>query len=117
MSTAGARWVWALTLTAGIALGTYAFGWMAVPVVAGAWAWVRRTDVAVPAMAALTGTIGWGILLLLPSVTGGATARVAEVIGAAMSVGPIALVVLTLAFPALLAGSAAGVIRGLLGSR
>ncbi len=112
MSTAGGRWIWSLTLTAGIALGTWAFGWVAVPVLAGAWAWIRREDAAVMSLAALAAMVGWGALLLIPGVTGGGAARVAEVVGAAMSVGPTAVVVLTLAFPALLAGGAAGVVRG-----
>jgi hypothetical protein len=42
----------------------------------------------------------------------GPVARVAEVVGAAMQVGAGPLLVLTLAFPALLAGSAAGLVRG-----
>ncbi|MEX2181945.1 MAG: hypothetical protein WD771_07880 [Gemmatimonadaceae bacterium] len=112
MSEGGARVVWFSTLAVGVGLATWAFGWMAVPVLAGAWAWIRRGDPAVPLMAALAAPLAWGVLLALPGVTGGGTARVAEVVGAAMQVGPFALVVLTLAFPALLAGSVAGVVRG-----
>lgn len=113
LSPTSARLLWFITLTIAVALSTWAFGWIAVPVVAAAWAWVRRDDVAVPLMAALAAPLAWGVLLLLPGVTGGGTARVAEVVGTAMEVGPVALIVLTLAFPALLAGSVAGVVRGI----
>ena len=91
-----------------LALGTFAFGWYAVPVVAAAWAWIRRGDSAVPVLAALSGAVAWGTLLLIPGVTGGAAAQVADLVGQAMSVGGAALVVLTLAFPALLAGVGGG---------
>ncbi len=112
-----ARVIWFVTLAAAAALATYAFGWLAVGVVAAAWAWIRRTDVAVPLMAALAAALAWGILLLLPAVTGGRVREVAEVVGAAMQVGGGPLLALTLAFPALLAASVAGVVRGLGGWR
>lgn len=107
-----ARVVWFVTLVVALGLSTYAFGWIAVPIVAGAWAWIRRTDAAVPVMAALAGGLAWGVLMLLPAVTGETVTRVADVVGQAMRVGGGALIALTIAFPALLAGSAAGVVRG-----
>ena len=113
LSPTNARLVWFLTLSVAIGLSTWAFGWVAVPIVAGAWAWIRRTDAAVPLLAASAGALSWGLLLVLPVVSAGGTGRVAEVVGQAMQVGPIPLVILTLAFPALLAGSVAGVVRGL----
>jgi hypothetical protein len=100
-----------VTLVLAMGLGTWAFGWLAVPVCAAAWAWIRRGDVAVPLLAALSGVLSWAGLLLVVGLSGGGIGRVADVVGAAMQVGPVALVVLTLAFPALLAGSAAGVVR------
>ena len=117
MTPAGSRVVWSVSLTVALALGTFAFGWYAVPVVAAAWAWIRRGDSAVPVLAALSGAVAWGTLLLIPGVTGGAAAQVADLVGRAMSVGGAALVVLTLAFPALLAGSTAAVVRGVGGER
>jgi hypothetical protein len=112
-----ARVIWFVTLVLAIALGTYAFGWVAVGVIAGAWAWIRRTDAAVPLLAALAGLAGWGLLLILPAVTGGRVREIADVVGAAMQVGGGPLLALTLAFPALLAGSVAGVVRGIGGWR
>jgi len=117
LSPTNARLVWFLTLTAALGLSTWAFGWLAVPIVAAAWAWIRRADAAVPLLAATAAGLSWGVLLVLPMASGGGTGKVAEVVGAAMQVGPIPLVMLTIAFPALLAGSVAGLVRGLGASR
>ena len=106
------RLVWFVTLTLGIALATWGFGWWAVVVLAAAWTWIRRGDVAVPLLAALAGALAWGGMLVVQDVAGAPMTRVAGVVGTAMQVGPVALVVLTVAFPALLAGATAGVVRG-----
>ena len=90
-----ARVIWFVTLVLGLGLSTYAFGWVSVRVVAAAWAWIRRTDAAVPLMAALAGALSWAALMLIPAVTGGAVARVGEVVGTAMQVGAVPLVWLT----------------------
>jgi len=105
-----ARLLWFVTLTVAMAVATYGFGWLGVAACAGGWAWIRRTDATVPMLAALAGGLSWGVLL---ASGGEAARRVAEVAGAAMQVGPLALVVLTVLFPALLAASVAGVVRGL----
>ena len=60
----------------------------------------------------LAASLAWGVLLMVPAVTGGRVRDVADVVGAAMQVGGGPLLALTLAFPALLAGSVAGVVRG-----
>jgi hypothetical protein len=104
-----ARLLWFATLVLAMSVATYGFGWLGVAVCAVAWAWIRRNDATVPMMAALAGALSWGVLLV---AGGDSTGRVAEVAGAAMQVGPLALKVLTVAFPALLAASLAGVVRG-----
>jgi hypothetical protein len=106
------RLVWFSTLVLAIALGTFAFGWAAPAVIGAAWAAVRRDDAFVPLLASLSGMLGWGALLGVQALAG-PVARVAEVVGAAMQVGTGPLLALTLAFPALLAGSAAGLVRGI----
>lgn len=106
-----ARWGWLVTLVLALALSTWAFGWGAVVVVAAAWTWIRREDAAVPLMAAIAGILSWALLLGVQSLVG-PVLEVARVVGTAMQVGPVALLLLTLAFPALLAGATAGVIRG-----
>lgn len=111
-----ARLIWLATLVLAMAIATYGFGWLGVPACAAAWAWIRRTDGAVPLLATVAGGVAWGALLLV-SVGTADVGRVADVAGAAMQVGPLALKVLTIAFPALVAGSVAGVVRGIAGTR
>jgi len=106
-----ARFVWFLSLVIGLALSTWTFGWGAVVVLAAAWTWIRRDDPAVPLLASLAAVVAWGLLLGIQALSV-PIVRVAEVVGAAMQVGPASLVVLTVAFPALLAGATAGVVRG-----
>ena len=105
------RGIWFLALLLALTLGTFAFDWYSVPVIAAAFAWIRRADASVPLLASLAGTSSWLVLLAVQSLAG-PIAIVARVAGDAMQVGATPLIVLTLAFPALLAGSAAGVIRG-----
>lgn len=105
------RFPWFLTLLLALALGTWAFGWGAVVVVTGAWTWIRRSDSAVPLLSAIAAAVAWGGLLAVQALMG-PTGRVAEVVGAALTVGAGPLVLLTIAFPALLAGATAGVVRG-----
>lgn len=101
---------WFIGLVAAIATCTWVVGWWMVPIVAAIWAWVRRDDVATPLLAGLAGMLGWGLLLLIAS-SGAPEGSVMTSVGRAMRVGPGALLVLTLAFPALLAAGAAGVVR------
>ncbi|MBX3175380.1 MAG: hypothetical protein KF709_13275 [Gemmatimonadaceae bacterium] len=104
------RLLWFLSMLAAMTLSTWAFGWAAVVVVAAAWTWIRRTDPAVPVLAGIGGAGSWALLLGLQAMQG-PVARVAEVVGAAMQVGPGPLWALTLAYPALLAGSTSSVVR------
>jgi len=111
MRAMNGRAVWFVALLLALTLGTYAFDWMSVPVIAAAFAWIRRDDAAVTLLATIAGAASWMALLGMQSMTG-SVSEVAQVVGAAMRVGAAPLFVLTIAFPALLAGSAAGVIRG-----
>lgn len=106
------RGIWFLALLIALTLGTFAFDWFAVPVIAAAFAWIRREDAAVPVLSSLAGASSWMLLLALLS-SRGPIADVARVVGEAMQVGAAPLLLLTLAFPALLAGAAAGVVRGI----
>lgn len=96
--------------TAAMATATWFVAWWTVPIVAAAWAVRRRTDRTLPLLAAAAGMLSWLILLLLPS-SPGAVARLAHVAGAAMGTGSGPLLALTLAFPALLAASAASLAK------
>ncbi len=106
------RGIWFLALLLALSLGSYAFDWYSVPVIAAAFAWIRRDDAAVPVLSSLAGASSWMVLLAWQSLAG-PVAEVAQVVGEAMQVGAGPLMVLTIAFPALLAGSAAGVVRGI----
>lgn len=106
--------IWFAALLLALVLGTYTFDWLAVPVIAAAFAWIRRDDASVPLAASVAGAAAWGLLLAWQSFNG-SVFEVARVAGEAMQVGGGPLLGLTLAFPALLAGAAAGVVRGLRG--
>lgn len=106
--------LWFAALLVALVLGTYAFDWLAVPVLAAAFAWIRREDASVPLLASVAGAASWMLLLVWQSMSG-SVLEVARVVGEAMQVGGGPLVALTIAFPALLAGSAAGVVRGFRG--
>ena len=98
-----------------IALGTWVLGWWMVPVVGAAWGWVKRIDPATPLLAGLAAMLAWGVLLVI-SASGAPAGSVSASVGRAMRVGPSALVALTIAYPGLLAASAAAV-AGAVGRR
>lgn len=110
------RGIWFVALLLALALGTFAFDWLSVPIIAAAFAWIRRDDVAVPLLSAIAGAGAWSLLLAWQA-TAGPVGEVARVVGEAMQVGATPLFVLTIAYPALLAGAAAGVVRGISASR
>ena len=93
-----------------IALGTWLVGWWITPVVGAAWGWVKRADAATPLLAGLAGMVAWGLLLII-SASGAPAGSVGDTVGQAMRVGPGALLALTLAYPGLLAASAAALVR------
>ncbi len=115
MQTPG-RGLWFAAMLVAMILGTYAFDWLAVPVLAAAFAWIRRDDATVPLLATVSGAASWMALLGWQSLSG-SVGEVARVVGEAMQVGGGPLLGLTIAFPALLAGAAAGVVRGVAGRR
>lgn len=106
------RALWFLGVTAAMATLTWVVAWWMVPVVAAVWAYARRGDVAVPLLAGLAAIVAWGLLLAL-SASAAPAGSVLRSVGAAMQVGAGPLLVLTLAFPALLASSAAALVRAL----
>ena len=110
------RGIWFVALLLALTLGTYAFDWLSLPILAAAFAWIRRDDPTVPLLASVAGAASWGALLVWQSFSG-PVAEVARVVGDAMQVGGGPLLGLTIAFPALLAGAAAGVVRGVAGAR
>lgn len=106
------RPVWFLLTAAAMAILTWCVGWWTVPVVAAGLTVVRREDAASPILAALAGIVAWGAILAFVA-RGAPAGSVAETVGRALRLGPTPLVVVTLAYGGLLAGSAAILARAL----
>ncbi len=102
-----------LTVMALMAAGTWFVAWWSVAAVAALWALARRTDRGLALKAGVAGMLSWIAILLFAS-SAEALGRTAEVAGTAMGVGSTTLLVLEMAFPALLASSAAALLRATL---
>jgi hypothetical protein len=86
----------------GVALGTWAVGWWAVPIVALIAGFARCGAGIVSAATAMA----WLVLLLI-DVASGSIGRLAGLLAGVMGLPAVALFVVTLALPALLGWSAA----------
>lgn len=96
-------------LALGIALGTWYGGWWVIPSVAAAWQLVRRKEPGwLPALAAC---VGWAALLLLLPL--GPLDRLDSRMSRLLYLPPLGATAVTLAFAALLAWSAARLVRAL----
>ena len=94
-----------LALAAAMALGTALAGWWAVPAVGfvyGMW----RGSAATPFSASCAAMVGWGALMAV-NWFGGPTVALSQLLGAVLGVPGWILPLVTLAFPALLAGTSA----------
>jgi hypothetical protein len=94
-----------VVLAGAMALGTAAFGWGAVPVLAfayGVWRGPRKSG----ALAAGSALLGWGAIMLW-TWTQGPLVDLLSALGAIMGLPDVVLLLATGLFPALLAGSAA----------
>jgi len=100
-----ARVLWLVLLVA-ILLGTMLLGWWTVPLAGAAWGLAARLEKGTWWRAALAGTIAWALLLLF-AATQGPVGTLAAKMGAVFALPGFAFALLTLVFPALLAGSAA----------
>ena len=104
------RQLFVLTLLFGA--GTWLVGWWMIAVlgaVYGAWAANERLALITATLAA---ALAWGVLLAY-SAAAGPMGRLLDVLGALFRVPGAALVLLTLAYAALLASSSAALTRGL----
>ncbi len=90
-----------ILLAEGFAVATYAIGWWAVPVVAAVWA-LFSEDADGALFAALAAAAGWGSLLLLDVYRGPVSVMGSQLAGI-MKLPAVALYILTLVFPALIA--------------
>jgi hypothetical protein len=91
-----------------LAAGTLLLGWWAVPAIAAVWGIVYGRDGARGAggRAALAGALAWLALLAFDAARG-PLLGLATILGGVMGLPPVALVAVTLVFPALAAWSAA----------
>ena len=88
-------------------LGTYAFGWWAVPVVALAWGAMSGPVRRVAVRAGVAAALAWALLLLAPGLMGDPVISFGRKLAGAMQVPVWALWVVELVFPFLVAWSAA----------
>jgi len=93
---------------------TWLIAWWVTPIVAAVWVATERDDPWIPSKSAFSGALSWA-LLLWAFGGDGSIRRIAEAVGGVMGVGPRPLLALTLVFPALLAASAAMVMRSVVG--
>ena len=103
------RWLLAwLTLTVLIAAATAMLGWWMVPVLGGISGALMAAERRPVLFAGSAGAAGWAILLAGTAMFG-SVGLVAQKVGAIFGMPGVAFITLALLFPALLAGSAAGV--------
>ncbi len=101
-----------VALTVVIALGTWWGGWWMVPLAAaayGAWRAAQRTVVFT---AMVAGASAWGVLLVYDGAAG-PVGRLSQLFGNVFRLSSGTLLMVTLAYAALLAASAAALARGI----
>ena len=89
------------------AFATALFGWMSLPVLGFIYGIVDRRARARGTIAALGAALGWLAILGAEAARGASVRMVAVEVGAVMQLPGFALVLITLAFAALLGGTAA----------
>jgi len=99
-------------LTAAMLLGTIGLGWWTVPLLGAAWGASGPINRRLATSAALAGALAWA-LLLAGSAFGGPVGQLAGTLGGIFRLPGFIVILLTLLFPALLAGSAAALAAAL----
>ena len=103
------RLVKPLLLALAMGVGTWTLGWWAVPVIGAAWGLLQRGAARRGREAALAAAVAWAALLALDA-SAGALPRVATMLGGIFRMPGAVLLLVTLAFAATLAGTAAYVV-------
>lgn len=103
-------------LATAFAVATFAFGWWAVPLVAAGYAAITTAQRASALVSGLAAMLGWGALLAI-TASHGPVGTLATALGGILQVRPAAVYAATIAFPGLLAVSAAVVARALASAR
>lgn len=94
-------------LVVAFGLGTYAFGWWAVPAIGVLWGLINPAGRHAALRAGMAAVASWAMLLLVPAIVGAPLASFAAQLAGAMRVPEWALVAVELAFPFAVAWGAA----------
>ena len=97
-------------LVLAVAVGTALAGWWAVPVVTAAWLWLAPAGGSQVRSAMIGAALGWGLLLVWTELHG-PIGPLARRVGGLIWLPGWGLVMLTLLFPAAVAGLVAVVMR------
>jgi hypothetical protein len=103
-------------LTTAFAVATFALGWWAVPLVAAGYAAITTAQRGSAILSGVAAMLGWGALLAITASRGPVGTLAAE-LGGVLQLRPIGVYAVTIAFPGLLAISAAVVARALASRR
>ena len=103
-------------LTTAFAVATFALGWWAVPLVAAGYAAITTAQRGSAILSGVAAMLGWGALLAITASRGPVGTLAAE-LGGVLQIRPIGVYAVTIAFPGLLAISAAVVARALASAR
>lgn len=103
-------------LASAFAIATVAIGWWAVPIVAALYAAITTAQRSSALLSGLAAMLGWGALLIVAASRGPVGTLATELAGV-LNLKPIGVYAVTIAFPGLLAISAAVVARALASAR
>ena len=97
-------------LATAFAIATFVLGWWAVPIVAAVYAAISSSQRGSAIVSGFAAMLGWAALLAIVAARGPVGTLAAE-LGGVLNLKPIAVYAVTIAFPGLLAISAAVVTR------
>jgi hypothetical protein len=103
-------------LATAFAIATFVLGWWAVPIVAAIYGTISAAQRGNSIVAGFAAMLGWGALLAITAARGPVGTLAAE-LGGVLNIKPIGVYAVTIAFPGLLAVSAAVVARALTPAR
>ncbi len=99
-------------LATAFAIATFVLGWWAVPIVAAVYAAISAAQRGSAIVSGFAAMLGWGALLAIDAARG-PVGTLATELGGVLNIKPIGVYAVTIAFPGLLAISAAVVARAL----
>ena len=103
-------------LATAFALATFVIGWWAVPLVAAVYAAITTQQRSSALVSGISAMLGWGALLAI-TASRGPIGTLATELGGVLQIKPMGVYAITIAFPGLLAISAAVVSRAVFSNR